>query len=403
MNSSSNLPNTFPAVIVGGPPHSGKSVLVYSLTRALRDRRVPHYVLRACPDGEGDWANEADRALVQELRYKGAFTKSFIHSVGEQLHTRHLPLLVDVGGKPKPWQEDVFAHCTHAVLLIGDRADDPQAFARDLAEWQAIMARQGVGVLAVLRSQLHGRSELHQVSPMISGTIAGLERGETVANDLIDALVDYLQTLFTLDEATVTQRHLAQAPCPNIIDLSAILHDFKVTDGYWRPEMLPQLINATPPHTETAVYGRAPVWTYTALAHHALPAAVWLFDVRLGWIQPPRLPLLMPSTPLVNGQPGWQVALRSHQEIDVLTMTTDSQYLAWDNPDGLPLYQPPADRGLVLIGKTPNWLLMAAVRQLAPQTRWIAVYQPQLNGAVVVASSDTTVPVGTQIPQTKFF
>ena len=41
----------FPAVMIGGPPHSGKSVLAYSLTQALRARGVAHYVLRAYPDG----------------------------------------------------------------------------------------------------------------------------------------------------------------------------------------------------------------------------------------------------------------------------------------------------------------------------------------------------------------
>jgi len=38
--------NPFPAVVIGGPPHSGKSVLTYLLTRQLRALRVEHYVLR---------------------------------------------------------------------------------------------------------------------------------------------------------------------------------------------------------------------------------------------------------------------------------------------------------------------------------------------------------------------
>jgi len=46
--------NQFPALMIGGPPHSGKSVLAYSLTQALRARQIDHYLLRACPDGEGD-------------------------------------------------------------------------------------------------------------------------------------------------------------------------------------------------------------------------------------------------------------------------------------------------------------------------------------------------------------
>ena len=402
MKTSSNQPDTFPAVIVGGPPHSGKSVLVYSLTRALRERRAPHYVLRACPDGEGDWANEADRALVQELRAKGSFTQSFVRAVGGQLQARHIPLLVDVGGKPKPWQEAVFAHCTHAILLIGERADDPLAFDRDLAEWQTIMERQGVPVVAILRSDLHGRSELQQATPILKGTIAGLNRGETVADELIAALADRLQTLFTLDEALVTELHLEQAPCANTIVLPDILQQLKATNDVWLPEMLADMVTRVMPHTETAVYGRAPNWAYSAMAYHALPSAIWLFDVRLGWVQPPHLPLLLPQTPLAAVQTGWQVALHSHDDIDVLNMGTDAQILSWENSEGLPLYQPMTNRGLVLMGKIPNWLFMAATRQLAPHTTWTAVYQPQLKGAVVVATNDMAIPIGTIISQENF-
>ena len=54
--------NQLPAVLIGGPPHSGKSVLIYSLSQALRARGVAHYALRACPDGEGDFSNETDQA-----------------------------------------------------------------------------------------------------------------------------------------------------------------------------------------------------------------------------------------------------------------------------------------------------------------------------------------------------
>ncbi|MCA9947633.1 MAG: hypothetical protein KC449_29335, partial [Anaerolineales bacterium] len=91
-----------------------------------------------------------------------------------------------------------------------------------------------------------------------------------------------------------------------------------------------------------------------------------------------------------------------HETFDVLTMSTESQYLAWDNPEGLPIYRPIPNRGLILNGRTPNWLMMAAVRQLAPQTKWIAVYQPQLQSGVVVVSNDPTIPISAQISQTKF-
>jgi CRISPR-associated protein Csx3 len=62
------MSHSFPAILVGGPPHSGKSVLTYLLSQRLRTAAVEHFVLRACPDGEGDWSYEAPPATVRLLR-----------------------------------------------------------------------------------------------------------------------------------------------------------------------------------------------------------------------------------------------------------------------------------------------------------------------------------------------
>ncbi len=42
--------NLLPVVCIGGPPHTGKSVLFHSLTQALHERGVRHLILRG-PDG----------------------------------------------------------------------------------------------------------------------------------------------------------------------------------------------------------------------------------------------------------------------------------------------------------------------------------------------------------------
>ncbi len=69
-------------------------------------------------------------------------------------------------------------------------------------------------------------------------------------------------------------------------------------------------------------------------------------------------------------------------------MNTESQYLDRQLPDGLPLLHLPKKNGLILSGKIPNWLLLAAAIQLAPDYDWTAVYQPQLNGYVIVTHID---------------
>ena len=48
-------------IVLGGPPHSGKSCLREGLKQAIRIiPNAPYpYVITACPDGEGCWHYEA--------------------------------------------------------------------------------------------------------------------------------------------------------------------------------------------------------------------------------------------------------------------------------------------------------------------------------------------------------
>ena len=59
--------HAFPAVLIGGPPCAGKSVLFYQITQALRECHVPHHAIRACPDGEGNWYHEGDPDMVSTI------------------------------------------------------------------------------------------------------------------------------------------------------------------------------------------------------------------------------------------------------------------------------------------------------------------------------------------------
>lgn len=387
----SDLMSSFPAVLVGGPPHSGKSVLVYSLTQALRQATVPHYVLRACPDGEGDWANEAQQTLVRQIRIKGEFSPAYVETAVGYLRRRHLPLLVDVGGRPKPWQEVIFSECTHAILLIADRTDEPAAYERDLSTWQALMTRQGVPVIATLRSNLQGQNQVLAEQPQLIGSIAGLERGATAAGPTFDALLARLADLFAYTETELANLHIKQAPVELTLDLSALARTFQVDPNEWLPQQLPALLDYLPAGRPLALYGRSPNWLYAALALLAYPEASWLFDARLGWVEPPILPIT--NQPSATPQTGWATDVRFQADHVWLEMQTSAQLLDIESPDALPLPALPQQPGLVLSGKVPHWLMMAAARQFALHYAWTAVYQPQ-SGAIVIYSQDSLVPVG---------
>ena len=138
-----------PAVVVGGPPHSGKSVFVYHLTHTLRAADIAHYVLRACPDGEGDWYLHHNHDDIKHFRYKGGFTSAFVEFVVHLIEHRHIPLIIDIGGKPTLEQEAIPAACTHAILLISDQAED------DVVEnWLNLVERCDLQIVADLRTTL---------------------------------------------------------------------------------------------------------------------------------------------------------------------------------------------------------------------------------------------------------
>lgn len=392
------MPYNYPAILVGGPANSGKSVLVNSLTEALRSRGYAHYLLRAAPDGEGDWFYDIPAEHGRALRKKGSFTADFVEQLDAYLSERHYPLLVDVGGRPTPEQARVLRHCTHAVLLVGEREDDPSRYELDRTEWLQLLREQGVTIVADLRSRLRGQSVLVNDGIPLRGTLSGLERGAAAAGMVFDRLVDRLQQILAPDEAAPDAH--TREPAPDHIEYELVLptlaRQLGSDDGTFSPEQLPALREFVPDHVPFALFGRAPNWVYAALAEQALPEEVWLFDARLGWIRPPELPFIAPEImATVPCQDGWRAELRPCEQGILLAMETSSQFLDINDPAHLPMPQPPEGVGVVLSGKVPNWLLAAALRQLAPTRPWLAVYQPQLGGAVVIMSRDPARLVGT--------
>jgi CRISPR-associated protein Csx3 len=399
---------TFPAVLIGGPPHSGKSVLVYSLTHALRERSVAHYVLRACPDGEGDWSNEAEQQQVQFLRYKGQFTPEFVDRMAAFLQRRHLPLLVDVGGKPTDDQEALFSYCTHAVLLISRNRPGNQTYEEALTEWRERMVRQGVTIIAELVSDLTGQNVLTVSDPVLQGTLAGLERGQTAVGPAFAALVDEVANLLAFDEAELARIHLRQAPVELSLDLPALANTLGIENGRWQPHHLAVLEDYLPAGKPLAVYGRAPTWLYAYLGLLAVAAPIWLFDARLGWIEAPTLagsseeaavgPTDVGPTD-VSPTPHLYFKQTIGADHTLLTGITNAQYLNIEEADQIRLPMLDTSRGVILSGKLPNWLWTAVSRHYALHLSWIAAYYPPLAGAVTIASKQAERPVGTVIPQ----
>jgi CRISPR-associated protein Csx3 len=376
--------NVFPAVLIGGPPDSGKSVLTVNLTQALRERGVQHYVLRACPDGEGDWTHTADQDLVRTILVPRKWTPAFVEHICRDLERRHLPLIVDAGGRPTPWQEVIFDHCTHAILLTPDEASH--------ATWLDRVTHHGLLPLADLHSDLTGGSELLEEYPILRGTLAGLEWGIRLQNPLFDALADRLAQLFARDAHKLRQEHLDAAPVETVIDLERLARTFDVPlDGEkatWEPRHLPGVLDYLPEAVPLGLYGRGPNWLYAALALLAAPAPFVQFDVRLGWVQAESLRLGTPDprAPL-------QIRLDMFPDHVRVEGVLPIAYLDYSQLETLAVPPVTPGVGVLLSGKLPHWLYtsLALTYRGAP---WIAVYQPPLGCAVVVHSADAAHATG---------
>lgn len=370
--------NLLPAVLIGGPPHAGKSVLFYSLTQALRERDVRHHAIRACPDGEGNWYQELDHHMISNIRNPGKWTDAFVKRICRDLERRHLPLLVDMGGKPEESQFCILRQCTHSLLLL--RADKEE----DTRRWHHLIEANGLLPLASVYSEVTGTSVITSNSPVLEGTITGLERGQSTlaSGPLFDALVERIAALFTsYSDEDLDKALLDQAPTELVVNLYVSLHAINTRAKKWELEMLQPLLMSLPPDTPISVYGHGPHWLYAALIVHAGQQPFYQFDPRLGWIDP--LPLQIGTSTF----PGIEVQVRESADKAILSVNLEQKHLEYFQPEPLPFPPISTERGLILDGSMPSWLATALVRLYHRiGIPWIACHQPQLNGAIVVAS-----------------
>lgn len=388
------IDKNLPVILIGGPPHSGKSVLVYSITYKLRKYFVPHFVIRASPDGEGDWSNIADQELVRKIRSKGKFSPQLFEDIVKQIQNRLFPLLVDLGGSPSPADKKIFENGTHGILLISDKN-----YENDLKKWKLLFDSFEIKCLAILKSTLQEEGDvILQVSPELKGTIHGLNRGETTNSHLFDSLVKIVSTVIeeSLIDFDLPQFHLSLSPTSNYIHLPKVLQEVHQT-GYWIPEHLKSIrgqflsyLNMNP----VSVYGRAPVWVYVYIAlMKPIDSQMFFFDARLGWVEPPKLdpniikpPRVIEATYRFDNEDFTFVEFKTkgiYFDIDATNML--SQFIIDDIPLG---------KGLIISGKLPFWLSIAILRQVLDKCAWIAMFYPPLEAAVVVYANGSNLEIG---------
>lgn len=181
-------------IVVGGPPHSGKSVFIEALTQNLDKDNT--FSFSAAPDGEGPWLQRHyDNPDVVKLRQKGKFTPEFVADRKKKINDWEGPLMIiDVGGRTSEENAQMIEGATHAIILAGDLSK--------VAEWRDFFEENNVEVIAKLHSHYQGDHDIQR--PMepekshITSSVHHLERGEYAADretiqqvaGLISGLVD---------------------------------------------------------------------------------------------------------------------------------------------------------------------------------------------------------------------
>ncbi|OKH18640.1 CRISPR-associated ring nuclease Crn3/Csx3 [[Limnothrix rosea] IAM M-220] len=175
-----------PAVMIVGPPDSGKSVLSHSLFQALIPQYPNIYLERANWDGEGNWILETPLTPIQQkehkLKNKGKPTETFfqVHAQGILNLRRQKDLvLVDVGGRIDPQKDPVLEACSHYLII----SSKPEA----IAGWHEFCRDRGnLTPLGVIHSTLEDTLEIHQQEPYFEITCGSWQRGkETTIPDIV--------------------------------------------------------------------------------------------------------------------------------------------------------------------------------------------------------------------------
>jgi CRISPR-associated protein Csx3 len=362
------ITNLLPAILVAGPPHSGKSVLAYLLSRHLREAHVPHILLRAAPDGEGDWSYESTDEVRVRQRQKGAFTADLIADLLQAIRSRSLPMLVDIGGRPRDTQFRLFDVCTHVIHLWRE-ADDRQ-------EWETWLEDRSLLPIASLHTQLASPDRLEPGAGPLRGVITGLDRANPRAGLTFERVLERVLGICSYPPGALEAEHLRRAPANvPLLTVVQLARDLGIVqpgqEPWWAPEQLPKLQELVPAGEPLAFYGRGPVWLYAALAAHAAPGSFYLFDARYyGWMAPPLVIL-------DSDQTNAEFTLSAHPEAQDIRLKFERQQAHYVLKP-LPIHVPPlpTDRRIVLDGPMPIWLFVALARGLRRQVT-LATYEPR--------------------------
>ncbi|MCX7880664.1 MAG: CRISPR-associated ring nuclease Crn3/Csx3 [Ignavibacteria bacterium] len=175
-----------------GNPHTGKSVFLRAVRRKLREilpidkfnREL--FLIKACPDGEGDWFEDLGEKEGRIYRYKNQFTLDFVDKVCrdiDSISNEKSLIFVDCGGKIDKFNQMILNKCTHSIIL--GRDDE------SMSEWRGAAKLCELNILCEVESSLEYVSKILTVNPL-KIKFGPLDRSQKQFPDLPKELIDKL-------------------------------------------------------------------------------------------------------------------------------------------------------------------------------------------------------------------
>ncbi len=161
-------------IVIGGPPHSGKSILTTALKSLLKDLHVWHCT--AAPDGEYPGL-EYDNKEAKKQRKKGDFSPEFVAHCAKKIEDWVGPVaLIDIGGMRSEENEKIIKSATHAIIVAGSydgRArrgerdkegnlkvdEEGHSFVTEFDKWKKFFEDNHLEVIAQVQSDLYSKED----------------------------------------------------------------------------------------------------------------------------------------------------------------------------------------------------------------------------------------------------
>ena len=147
------------AVCIVGPANSGKSVFLRELCKALNktlgeEFRTNFFLIRACPDGEGDWFGDLhpDEGIL--FRVKKAFDDEFAQKISEDIRNmkkNKRVTLIDCGGRIDKRNQTILNACTETIIVSSSN--------EEMLKWEGAALASNLKIIVKILSVDYNSSE----------------------------------------------------------------------------------------------------------------------------------------------------------------------------------------------------------------------------------------------------